>query len=61
MLWEGREFSEVENKGDQMLNRFILIKISTTSKGNSDFSKLTELIMFQLILERNRMWGVATT
>ena len=61
MLWEGREFSEVENKADQMLDCFILIKISTTSKGNSDFSKLTELIMFQLILERNRMWGVATT
>ena len=38
-----REFSEVENKADQMLDRFILIKTSTTSKGNSDFSKLIEL------------------
>lgn len=43
MLWEGREISEVENKADQMIDRFILIKTSTTSKGNSDFSKLIEL------------------
>ena len=43
MLWEGREFSEVESKTDQMLDRFILSKISTTSKSNRDFSKLIEL------------------
>ena len=43
MLREGKELSEVESKADQMLYRVILGKISATSKGNSDFSKLIEL------------------
>ena len=43
MLWEGREFGEVESKANQMVDRFILSKISATSKGNRDFSKLIEL------------------
>ena len=42
MLREGKELSEVESKADQMLYRAILGKISATSKGNSDFSKLIE-------------------
>ena len=40
ILREGKKLSEVENKADQMLDRVILSKISTTSKGNIDFSKL---------------------
>ena len=43
MLQEGKELSEVESKADQMLDRVILSKISATSKGNTDFSKLIEL------------------
>ena len=42
VLREGKELSEVESKADQMLDRVILRKISTTSKGNTDFSKLIE-------------------
>ena len=53
MLWEGREFGEVESKADQMLDRFILSKISTTSKGNSDFSKLIELKERSLVYNLN--------
>ena len=40
---EGKELSEVESKADQMFDRVILNKISATSKGNTDFSKLIEL------------------
>ena len=40
---EGKELSEVESKAEQMLDRAILSKISTTSKGYTDFSKLIEL------------------
>ena len=43
MLREGKKLSEVESEADQMLDRVILSKISTTSKGNTDFSKLIEL------------------
>ena len=43
MLREGKELSEVESKAEQMLDRIILSKISATSKGNTDFSKLIEL------------------
>ena len=43
MLQEGKELSEVESKADQMLDGVILSKISATSKGNTDFSKLIEL------------------
>ena len=43
ILLVGKELSEVENKADQMLGRVILSKISTTWKGNTDFSKLIEL------------------
>ena len=35
MLREGKELSEVESEADQMLDRVILSKISTTSKGNT--------------------------
>ena len=43
MLREGKELSEVESKAEQMLDRVILSKISTTSKGNTKSSKLIEL------------------
>ena len=43
MLQEGKELSEVESKAEQMLDRVILSKISTTSKGNTKSSKLIEL------------------
>ena len=43
MLREGKELSEVDSKADQMLDRVIISKISATSKGNTDFSKLIEL------------------
>ena len=43
MLQEGKKLSEVESKADQMLDRVILSKISRTSKGNTDFSKLIEI------------------
>ena len=43
MMQKCKELSEVESKADQMLDRVILSKIRTTSKANTDFSKLIEL------------------
>ena len=43
MLQEGKELSEAENKAEQMLDRVILTKISTTIKGNTDYNKLRKL------------------
>ena len=38
-----QEGNQVENKVDQILDRIILSKVSTISKGNTSLSKLTEL------------------
>ena len=43
MLLEGKELRKIDSKPNQMLDRVILCKISATSKGNTDFSKLIEL------------------
>ena len=42
MLREGKKLSGVESKTDQMLDRVILSKTSTTSKGKTDFNKWIE-------------------